>query len=138
MECSPPKRKKKIKNVSRSCSLQRMLNYVNVLLLVYFMSVAGGNICRIDLIYDKLGFGLSAETVTSNILRLTASHFDHPCVWSVLASIHSIQHINYQQPSPHNPSNKQTLHSEYQKHSRKKEERRTMRYRSVFSLISDE
>ena len=37
-----------------------------------------------------------------------------------------------------NPSNNQTLHSEYQKHSRKREERRRMRRQSIFSLTSND
>ena len=60
------------------------------------------------------------------------------CLASTHSSNPSIQHFNQQQPSLPNPFHQQTLHSEYQKQSTKKEERSTMRYRSVFSLISNE
>ena len=53
-------------------------------------------------------------------VRLTLSHFDHPCVWFFFnAIIQSIQHFN-QQPPLLNQSNKQTLHSEFREHPRKK------------------
>ena len=59
-----------------------------------------------------------------------------PCAWFCFNTID--QPIKQQQPPVHHQSNEQTLHSEYTKRSRKKEEKRTMRYQSVFSLTSTE
>ena len=131
-----------IDRISDLCSIQWQVIEFDVVLvgLSIFADEA-----EIQLIHDHFAWNatmVQAKTLKFELfqsVRLTLSYFDHPCVWSVFKTInHSIQHFNQQQPSLHDPSNKQTLHSEYQKHSREKEERGTMRYQSVFSLILNE
>ena len=102
-----------------------------------------GNMRRTStIIWDIYGFkkwsDLSKKKNYQEWAETLLKHSDHPCVWSNLnAIVQSIQHCNQQQPPLHNPANKQTLHSEFKKQSRKKE-RMAMRYRSVFSFSSNE
>ena len=94
-------------------------------------------------IWDIYGFrgwsDLSQKKSYQEWAETLSKHSDHPCVWSNLhATFPPIQHLNHQPPLFSKPSYKQTLHSEYHKYSRRKEERRTMRYQSVFSFISND